>query len=129
MEERRVIEDGYRSGAVSVLMATSTLAAGVVSSSYSHECDENMQRQIPRGLQSAERSRKKTAHDCGVTVDANSPPCCAGINLPARRVILRSLWQGVGPVSRAQYLQMVGRAGRAGQSSVGEAYIIGKGAL
>lgn len=63
--ERSVVEAGFRSGALLVLMATSTLAAG--------------------------------------------------INLPARRVILRSLRQGIGPVSRAQYLQMIGRAGRAGK--------------
>lgn len=63
-QERAVVEQGFSSGVLLVLTATSTLAAGV--------------------------------------------------NLPARRVILRSLWQGVGDVSRAQYLQMVGRAGRAG---------------
>ncbi|KAK9835774.1 hypothetical protein WJX74_007629 [Apatococcus lobatus] len=76
-EERRIVEEGYRAGALLILMATSTVAAGV--------------------------------------------------NLPAKRVILRNLRQGPVEVSRAQYLQMVGRAGRAGLCTSGEAFVLGEG--
>lgn len=50
----------------------------------------------------------------------------AGINLPAQRVILRGIRQGVSDLDRAQYLQMIGRAGRAGYSQRGESYIFGR---
>ncbi|GLI65409.1 hypothetical protein VaNZ11_008967 [Volvox africanus] len=80
------------------------------------------------GLTSQERAAVEKGFRGGLihTLTATST-LAAGINLPARRVILRSLWQGIGPVSRAQYLQMIGRAGRAGQSPTGEAFLIGKG--
>ncbi|GMH42021.1 hypothetical protein BSKO_09940 [Bryopsis sp. KO-2023] len=75
-QERNCVEDGFRGGALSVITATTTLAAGV--------------------------------------------------NLPAHRVILRSLKQGISELDRGQYLQMVGRAGRAGQASRGESFIIAR---
>ena len=68
------------------------------------------------GLTSQERSAVEAAFRRGLvhTLTATST-LAAGINLPARRVILRSLKQGgSGNVPRATYLQMIGRAGRAG---------------
>eukprot|EP00392_Amoebophrya_sp_AT5.2_P014770 g14931.t1 len=54
--------------------------------------------------------------------------CCtttlaAGVNLPCRRVLLRSLKTGPTTIDLARFLQIVGRAGRAGLDSKGECVV------
>ncbi|MEM4702847.1 MAG: DEAD/DEAH box helicase [Archaeoglobaceae archaeon] len=56
-----------------------------------------------------------------------TPTLAAGVNLPARRVIIKSIYRYDGyskPIKVMEYKQMAGRAGRPGMDEVGEAIVV-----
>lgn len=69
--------------------------------------------------------------DGGIKCIVATPTLAAGINLPARRVIVRDTYRfesnaGNVPISVMEVKQMCGRAGRPGYDPYGEAILVGK---
>jgi len=73
---------------------------------------------------------EKAFRDGRIKVIAATPTLAAGVNLPARRVIIKSYHRFAGyasePIKTLEYRQMAGRAGRPGLDERGEAIIFAR---
>jgi len=117
---RNVMEELEKSSNVSTLnkQLSSLAACGV---SFHHAGLTYMQRKI------IERYFRRGV----IKVIVATPTLAAGVNLPARRVIIHSHVRyepGLGsvPIKTMEYKQMCGRAGRPGYDEIGEAIIIAR---
>jgi helicase len=84
------------------------------------------------GLSTSQRNAvEKGFKDRLIKCIVATPTLAAGVNIPARRVIIRDLWRydvdsGITPIPILEYKQQVGRAGRPRYDTFGEAITIAK---
>ncbi|KAL8777786.1 MAG: hypothetical protein Q9213_007710 [Squamulea squamosa] len=111
MERRQDIIDDLRSTLVGLDAALEqTISRGV---GFHHA-----------GLASEKREILARAYDNRIiSVVVATCSLAAGINLPARRVILQGVRMGYDPIGPAMLRQMRGRAGRKGKDEVGESFL------
>jgi DNA polymerase theta len=105
-DERRIIENAFRSGTIQILTATTTLASGNPHFFGIFYCFILCYIFF--------------VYVCFYTISSK------GVNLPARRVILRSPFMGRSLIDAKSYRQMKGRAGRKGQDTHGESILLVK---
>lgn len=84
------------------------------------------------GLESSQRRLVEQGFkDHQIKCIVATPTLAAGVNIPARRVIIRDLWRydenfGMAPIPILEYKQQAGRAGRPRYDLVGDAITIAK---
>ncbi|XP_050073096.1 DNA polymerase theta [Anopheles maculipalpis] len=77
------------------------------------------------GLTTDERDIVESAfRDGAIRIIVATSTLSSGVNLPARRVIIRTPKFGGRPMSALTYKQMIGRAGRQGHDTVGESILV-----
>ncbi|MFN3384090.1 MAG: DEAD/DEAH box helicase [Archaeoglobaceae archaeon] len=80
------------------------------------------------GLLSGQRRIVEDAFRKGrIKILVSTPTLAAGVNLPARRVIIKSLYRYEGysrKIKVSEFKQMAGRAGRPGMDEIGEAIVV-----